>query len=114
MDFLNESYYIHFAEGMLPPVKEPGFWSITAYGSDEFLIPNEINRYSVNNRDNLTYNPDGSLDILLQEDQPEEAMMNNWLPLGTDNFHLALRMYIPDTEKIANSWKIPEIVKQQD
>ena len=41
-----------------PPVN--GFWSLTAYGPDQYLIPNPLNRASVGDRSNLTY-PDGKL-----------------------------------------------------
>jgi hypothetical protein len=108
----NYKYKLHFDEGMLPPVKKPGFWSITAYGPDTFLIPNEINRYCINDRSNVTYNQDGSLDILLQAEAPAGEMENNWLPVGTRNFHLIMRLYLPDMDQINGTWKIPEIVKQ--
>ena len=105
-------YMLHFDEGMLPPVKKDGFWSITAYGSDSFLIPNSINRYCINDRSNVTYNSDGTLDILLQAEAPDAANQNNWLPVGTDDFHLIMRIYLPDMDNITNNWKVPEIVKQ--
>ena len=41
-----------------PPVN--GFWSLTAYGVDQYLIPNPLNRASLGDRSNLTY-PDGKL-----------------------------------------------------
>ena len=41
-----------------PPVN--GFWSLTAYGDDQYLIPNPLNRASLGDRSNLTY-PDGNL-----------------------------------------------------
>lgn len=37
------TYILHF--DTLPPTMENGFWSVTAYGSDDFLIDNPINRY---------------------------------------------------------------------
>jgi hypothetical protein len=37
-----------------------GFWSLTAYGADVFLVPNVLDRYSLGDRSNTTY-PDGSL-----------------------------------------------------
>jgi hypothetical protein len=37
-----------------------GFWSLTAYGADVFLVPNELDKYSVGDRSAITYQ-DGSL-----------------------------------------------------
>ena len=41
-----------------PKVK--GFWSLTAYGENQYLIPNGLEVYALGDRSNLTY-PDGSL-----------------------------------------------------
>ena len=103
---------IHFDKGNLPPVLKNGFWSVTAYGSDNFLIANEINRYCINDRSNVPYNQDGSLDILLQAVAPDAARENNWLPVGTGNFHLIMWMYLSDMNKIMGDWKVPEVVKE--
>jgi hypothetical protein len=105
-------YILHFDEGMLPPVIEGGFWSVTAYRSDSFLIPNEIDRYCINDRSNVTYNKDGMLDILLQNEKPDDSNLNNWLPIGTDDFHLIMRIYLPDMDKINADWEVPVIIKQ--
>lgn len=37
-----------------------GFWSLTIYGADQYLIPNPVNRFEVGDRSNLTYQ-DGTL-----------------------------------------------------
>ncbi len=108
----NNSYKIHFDKGMLPPVLNGGFWSITVYDSDNLLIANEINRYCINDRTNLTYNPDGSLDILLRAETPGNVPESNRLPVGTGDFHLFMRVYLPDMEKISTTWAAPDIVKQ--
>ena len=43
-------YVMHIEAGEMPPVKEKGFWSVTAYGDDDFLIGNPIDRYAVSDR----------------------------------------------------------------
>ena len=35
-----------------------GFWSLTAYGADVFLVPNELDKYSVGDRSAITYQDD--------------------------------------------------------
>ena len=105
----SKSYVIHFEKDELPPVKENGFWSITAYGADNFLIDNELNRYLINDRSKLKYNADGSLDILLQANAPEDkSMMGNWLPVAS-NYHLYMRIYMPDESILEGKWKSPTI-----
>ena len=43
-----KSYILHFES--YPQVLEGGFWSVTAYGDDDFLIDNPIDRYCINDR----------------------------------------------------------------
>jgi len=63
-------YRLHFAANALPPVK--AFWSITAYGADEFLIDNPLQRFAIGDRDPLVFNADGSLDLWVQATPPSE------------------------------------------
>ena len=97
-------YQIHF--GTMPPVLGNGFWSITAYGSDDFLIDNPLNRYAINDRSDFELNEDGSLDIIVSAAEPEKA--GNWLPVNEDEFHLYMRIYTPDMEAI-ETWDAPTI-----
>ena len=54
-------YIMHFEKGQMPPVRERGFWSVTAYDSTtDLLIHNELNRYCINDRSEVVYNEDGS------------------------------------------------------
>jgi len=95
------------------PAGEYGFWSVTAYGKDNFLIDNEINRYSINDRSGVKYNADGSLDILLQPLPPEDkTLMGNWLPVKAEPFHLYLRIYLPKSRVISGEWPVPVIRPQ--
>ena len=89
-----------------PPTKEKGFWSVTAYGEDNFLIDNAIDRYCVNDRSGLHRNPDGSIDIILSKEAPEDT--TNWLPVGEGDFHLFLRIYKPDTAAL-EGWQPPVV-----
>ena len=70
---------VHFEPGQLPPAD--AFWSLTLYDSSGFFVPNPINRYAVGDRSDLSFNPDGSLDIYLQSTQPSDPeKAKNWLP----------------------------------
>ncbi len=55
-------YILHFDKDQIPPVE--AFWSVTMYGPDFYLVPNEMNRYAIaGHTQGLKYNDDGSLDI---------------------------------------------------
>lgn len=95
-----KTYVLHLYSA--PPTLEYGFWSVTAYGEDNFLIDNPLNRYCLNDRSALKQNPDGSVDILLSKDAPEDT--TNWLPIGEGKFHLFLRIYKPDWDTL-NDWQ---------
>jgi hypothetical protein len=70
------------------------WWSITAYGSDDFLIPNPQRRYSFNGT-NLPLEPDGSF---LVRAGPGTGP-GNWLPLGASgHVSFTLRLYVPSAE----------------
>ncbi|MCF2640793.1 DUF1254 domain-containing protein [Roseburia hominis] len=100
---------VHFFEK--PPVRmtEGGFWSISIYGLDKFAIPNEMNRFGLNDRSDLVYNEDGSFDILIQKERPEGEMVRNWLPNGGQPSLIVLRFYLPTKQLLNNEWKYPEI-----
>lgn len=102
------SYAMRFEPGELPPVQGSGFWSVTAYGDDDFLIDNPLDRYAINDRSGFELNEDGSMDILLQAEQPTEHV-NNWLPVQKEGFHLFLRVYLPAGSIQDGTWRAPTI-----
>lgn len=99
-----KSYILHFES--LPPVLDGGFWSVTAYGEDDFLIDNPLDRYCVNDRSGLKMNDDGSVDVIVSKTAPEDT--TNWLPVADGGFHLYLRIYTPDMDAI-ESWTAPVV-----
>ena len=104
-------YILHFEKDQLPPVTGNGFWSVTAYTSkDNFLIDNEIDRYCINDRSEVKFNEDGSLDIYVQAEKPL-GNESNWLPVTEEDFHLFLRVYLPDESVVTGQWKAPLILK---
>jgi hypothetical protein len=104
-------YRIHFPDGNTPPVD--AFWSLTLYDAKGFLINNPIRRYTIGSRDDLHFNLDGSLDIYVQNQQPEQGI-SNWLPSPEGEFQLTLRLYLPEDRFLDGSWKLPPIQKTND
>jgi hypothetical protein len=66
------------------------WWSITAYGRDEFLIPNPANRYSVS-KTTVAREPSGG--FLVRVGGANDAA--NWIALAPGRFSLSLRLYNP-------------------
>ena len=105
----DQRYRLHFKANQLPPVK--AFWSITAYGADEFLIDNPLKRYALGDRDALSFNADGSLDIWIQASAPDTpAKRSNWLPVKDQApFLLNARLYWPKDDALNGGWKMPPV-----
>ncbi|HEY2875911.1 MAG TPA: DUF1254 domain-containing protein [Reyranella sp.] len=107
-------YTLTFAKDATPPVE--GFWSITMYMIDQgwWFVPNALNKFTVSPRNNLKYDPDGSLTLYFQNESPGPDKEANWLPAPKGPFIPMLRMYWPkdDSPSILNgSWKPPTLKK---
>ena len=101
-------YCLHFTSAELPPVN--AFWSITAYGRDDFLIDNPLHRYAIGDRDPLVYNSDGSLDVYVQADEPAGDKSKNWLPVKPGKpFLLNARLYWPKPAALSGAWGMPAV-----
>ena len=85
-------YVMHFDPGQLPPAR--AFWSVSLYDLDGFFVPNPIDRYLINDRTDLHFNPDGSLDVYIQHEEPSSPVeRQNWLPAPAGDFRLLMRIY---------------------
>ena len=105
-------YVVHFEKDQIPPTK--AFWSLTIYNDQNFLSENSINRFALGDRDDLTYNADGSLDIYVQRENPGKAKYSNWLPApAKGNFELTLRLYWPKEEVFNKTWVPVPVQKVQ-
>src|SRR5216683_741577 len=101
------SYGIRFKPGELPPVD--AFWSITLYDPDGYPARHAIDRHALGDRDPLRYEPDGSLEILIQARPPDPARQTNWLPAPAGPFNLTMRLYAPRRSVLEGRWAPPAV-----
>jgi hypothetical protein len=125
-----------------PPLHAAGFWSLTAYGADDYFIESPIGVYALGDRSNLTYpsgapayargtidrnatsdqtnataQHDGPFQILLQAaDMPPPAnWTNNWLPgpVGGGELSALLRWYGAEEELLdGRGYGYPVVTRQ--
>ena len=100
-------YVLHFDKGKTPPAS--AFWSLTMYNDTHFFVANPIDRHAIGDRDRLNLNPDGSLDIYLQRDNPGKDKESNWLPAPKGSFNVILRIYWPKQDLLERRWTPPGI-----
>ena len=102
-------YILRFNEGQLPPVN--AFWSVTMYNFRNLFVDNPLDRYNINsNTEGLKNNSDGSMDIYIQNENPGEEKISNWLPAPEGTFNMILRTYLPQEQILNGTWQLP-IVK---
>ncbi len=78
---------------------------------DKFnLAETDWDKYLVSDAtENLVYGQDGSLEIYLQQDQPEQAHRANWIPLPKGDFNLFFRFYLPNQSMIDQTYVPPPV-----
>ncbi|OBT67937.1 hypothetical protein VE03_02504 [Pseudogymnoascus sp. 23342-1-I1] len=105
-----------------PALIPSGFWSLTAYNSEQCLVPNKINRYCLGDRDDMRFadgspladhTKDGEFHILLQPADlpPPSEWLNNRLtaPAGGGKTSITMRWYGAMEETMSGSYEYPRI-----
>jgi hypothetical protein len=113
------NYTMTFPKDGLPPVdrKRGGFWSLTMYDRDYFMLPNSPNgRTNIGSvsldADELKFGKDGSLTIHLSREEPKDADARaNWLPAPEGQFALIIRAYVPTQPLLDGSYKLPNVAR---
>jgi hypothetical protein len=106
-------YTLTFPAGQLPPVEPHGFWSVTLYNREGYLVDNPAARYVIRpDSAGLRPDADGSLTLHLQADRPADGRAANWLPAPTGRFFITLRVYLPQPSAVSGAW-FPEAIKRQ-
>ncbi|MEE4025775.1 DUF1254 domain-containing protein [Gordonia sp. PKS22-38] len=105
----DKDYVLHFDKDQVPDVR--AFWSLTLYDEQGYLAANPINRYAVRG-ERLRTNPDGSIDIYIQRENPGPAKESNWLPMPADGqASLVLRLYWPSEQIVDGNWNPPAVTR---
>lgn len=110
-------YELRFDADSLPPLHEPGFWSVTMYRtSDSYLVPNPLGRYSTRvSRPGFTRDADGSATVVFAVDRPAGVPEANWLPAPAgESFQIGLRLYYPAAAIREGRWFPPPVQRLAD
>jgi hypothetical protein len=111
------SYTMTFPKDALPPVDRSrgGFWSLTMYDKDYFMVPsspNGRNNIGTKNLDanELKFDADGSITIMISHEQLDaQVAQANWLPAPEGQFALIVRAYVPTQPVLDGSYKLPNV-----
>ena len=111
------TYTVKFPKNGLPPVDRTkgGFWSLTMYDKDYYMLPNSPNSRTnigtVNlDANELKFAKDGSLTLTLSSKEPTDADAKaNWLPAPNDQFALIVRTYVPTEQILNGTYKLPNV-----
>lgn len=79
------------------PAPDTRWWSITAYGPDDYLIANPSGRYSVT-KQQVAPDARGNIVVLVGE----RLDTGNAIAVGAGRFSLSLRLYNPGPEFLVN------------
>ena len=95
-----------------------GFWSVSMFqiGKDGRLniVANELNRYAVGDRsEHLRADRNGSTELFIQTTKPEGERVVNWLPAPKGRFALVFRAYLPKSELLDGSFRLPPVIEAE-
>jgi hypothetical protein len=96
-------YRIFFKSKPLIRYNDRGFWSMTVYGNDKFLVPNPYHKYLI--RGNIKTNKidEKGFSIFLSRTMPGETSTWIPLPLTDERFTVVFRCYVPEKEMSINA-----------
>jgi hypothetical protein len=110
-------YSMTFPKDALPPVDRSrgGFWSLTMYDKDYFMLPKSPNgRTNIGtvslDANELKFDADGSLTLQLSHEPPANTDARaNWLPAPDGQFALIVRAYVPTQPILDGAYKLPNV-----
>ena len=114
------TYSMTFPKDALPPMDRSrgGFWSLTMYDKDYFMLPNPPNgRTNIGtvslDANELKFAAGGSLTITMSREQPADTEARaNWLPAREGQFALIVRAYVPTQPVLDGAYKLPNVERK--
>lgn len=116
---LNGSEAYTLTLSMPLPIDELGFWSLSVYDADHFIVGNDGNTFYGPNVYSLSSsqapffveNEDGTITLYLQHNPVDESLMANWLPTPEGDFNVVLRFYYPTDDILNGVWLTPDLIR---
>jgi hypothetical protein len=103
------SLRLRFAPGALPPAA--GFWSLTMYDVEGYLVPNPLARYALRSGDPFVADADGGLTLEIGAAPPADTARGaNWLPAPAGAYTPLLRLYWPQAPALDGRWIPPALL----
>ena len=93
---------LRFPADALPPVQ--GFWRLHTRPT-----ASADKRHGIGNRNDLTLDDDGALDLIIQDRLPAAGDLANWLPAPDGEMRLVMRLYAPRGAALSGAWRMPPI-----
>lgn len=99
-------YVLHFSRTALPPAAT--HWTVAAL-ADDGTSPDDGRSALAGNAPDIRRNGDGSLDIIVQANTPDDPVAN-WLASPGGRFRLILHVYAPLPD---DGWRPPPIARRE-
>jgi hypothetical protein len=84
------------------------------YDQEGFPVSNNLGRFALGSWMPFNYNPDGSLDLYIQNGNPSPDKEANWLPAPNGPFNVTMRLYAPKPEALTGQWNPPPATRFQE
>ena len=107
----SNSYVIHFPSDKLPNSVVNSYWSVILVGVPDYrVVPNPLNRFTLNSYSSLKAETDGSLKISIGPKPVAGVDESNWLPAPDGKtFSLTFRTYVPKDLVKRGEWAPPAV-----
>lgn len=99
-------YVLEFSPEQHPKNNIDAFWSVILVDFPGYrVVPNELDRFNLNNFSGLQEDEDGVLKIYISPQYDEAWPKTNWLPSPAEGlFNLTFRMYVPRENVVSGDW----------
>lgn len=106
-------FSLRFSAEQLPQHHSSGYWSLTMYDENSFLVANPLNRYATRiDHPGFVRDADGGATIVMSATLPPGVDEANWLPAPPGRFRLGLRVYYPTDALISGTWAPPPVLRR--